>query len=790
MTIRLLRNPHRRAAACRLLLMLSMLTAPVVSLAVEGLKPFPPDPHTHARLDWSKRLPVRELPIFHQDFTLRLDSGHFVPFRAMTTEAASSPVGGMFIGHGRIQFYPVIPMETAQLRRFFGTDSLNRQLTAAVVFADERILGQIKSAGSALPEQLRPSPPPIDSSAADSLLRELLDRIASPERTSLVHELLANRLQPMAERYLSVSALTAGEQLVGYRFNPHESEEIQLLRETTLPGGFRGMELVSRYSMFVDVGYFLLNGIRKPLIEPVSYTIDAKIVGKDPILSLTSTLRAIVQQPNAALIALRLASQYEVRHAVVNGQPVATFHDSATTMKERDILVLLPEGISFGDTISITLSTTGRLTGSDPKRDLIDPASIWYPRFGYSEPATFEVSFQSPARRDLFLSASLSSEKIADGIRHTRWLQNEPVPHLSFSYGDFKLIKPLQGESPPITVAYVPRMHRSFLPAEVPADEGAVARDLRSAMRFFSEWFGSYPFPALTVTELPAWHGRSYAGLLQLAHQTFVGDDKDGQNELFRAHELAHQWWGTSLWLASYHDEWLSEGFAEYSALLHLRHRRGDDMFAAFLQRFHRDIVHVHAYYRQRGSTAAPIALGYRAGSSLDPDAHDLIVYRKGAFVLHMIRMMLLDLRTGDDSRFFALMAEFFQRYKGKRVNSRDFKFMAEKYVGIDLTPFFDQYVYGSSLPTYRVTTTIEPIPDAGWQLDLNILQEVDGPFEMWVPLLVETESKQYQLYRILVNRPEVTYSLTISGSKPKRVLFNPGFAVLADVEQEVVWKE
>jgi len=47
-------------------------------------------------------------------------------------------------------------------------------------------------------------------------------------------------------------------------------------------------------------------------------------------------------------------------------------------------------------------------------------------------------------------------------------------------------------------------------------------------------------------------------------------------------HEVAHQWWGHAVGPESYHDEWISEALASYSALLWLEQKSKSDraMFA------------------------------------------------------------------------------------------------------------------------------------------------------------------------------------------------------------------
>ena len=58
--------------------------------------------------------------------------------------------------------------------------------------------------------------------------------------------------------------------------------------------------------------------------------------------------------------------------------------------------------------------------------------------------------------------------------------------------------------------------------------------------------------------------------------------------DFFLAHELAHQWWGQAVGWRNYHEQWLSEGFAQYFAALYAQHQRGDEVFAGVLRQMRR----------------------------------------------------------------------------------------------------------------------------------------------------------------------------------------------------------
>ena len=71
----------------------------------------------------------------------------------------------------------------------------------------------------------------------------------------------------------------------------------------------------------------------------------------------------------------------------------------------------------------------------------------------------------------------------------------------------------------------------------------------------------------LYVTSIAARHGQAFEGFLHMTEFTFAAEHP-GASELFRAHEVAHEWFGHKIGWPSYRDQWLSESLAEYAAML------------------------------------------------------------------------------------------------------------------------------------------------------------------------------------------------------------------------------
>lgn len=162
----------------------------------------------------------------------------------------------------------------------------------------------------------------------------------------------------------------------------------------------------------------------------------------------------------------------------------------------------------------------------------------------------------------------------------------------------------------------------------------------------------------------------------------------------------------------------------------------------------------------------------------------EIVIFHKGAFVMHMLRQMLLDLKTMDNSRFSSMMREYMQVFKGRHATTHEFQQLTEKYCGIDMGWFFDQWVYGSYIPTYKFDYAKEKKGN-NWIATLHVRQEnVPDDFRMYVPFEVQFRGGGRYYDRILVDRPEVSITLPPMDAEPQRIILNPFESVLAKVDQ------
>jgi hypothetical protein len=238
--------------------------------------------------------------------------------------------------------------------------------------------------------------------------------------------------------------------------------------------------------------------------------------------------------------------------------------------------------------------------------------------------------------------------------------------------------------------------------------------------RFYDSIVGDVPYEsftmALTEHTTPGGHSPGYFAILSqpLPNSGLVWRNDpssfDGYPEFFLAHELAHQWWGQAVGWRNYHEQWLSEGFAQYFAALYAERARGPEAFASILRQMRK--------WAMDASDQGPVYLGYRLGHiRSDGRVYRALVYNKGATVLHMLRRLV------GDQAFFSGLRRYYADQRYRKAGTEDLRIAMEAESGQSLSRFFEQWIYGAALPSLKFGSRVENGP-AGPQLVVHIEQQ------------------------------------------------------------------
>jgi aminopeptidase N len=233
-------------------------------------------------------------------------------------------------------------------------------------------------------------------------------------------------------------------------------------------------------------------------------------------------------------------------------------------------------------------------------------------------------------------------------------------------------------------------------------------------MEFMQGMVGVYPF------YLEKYAQAEFKWLGSMEHQTatslsqviFTGNR---YHEGVVIHEIAHQWFGDSLTPEVWADIWLNEGFARYFEALWIEHTEGVEAYKDYMRLIGPE-RHPNLFAGE-GTLADPA-----------PILPNSLIYDKGAWVLHMLRMHMGD---GD---FFDFLYQYAtdRRLAYGQVTLTDMEAHAELAAGEDLSAFFDPWVQTATVPA--VTSTV----DLGLEGEIAVtLKQSQVPlFDLTIPVV------------------------------------------------------
>ena len=289
---------------------------------------------------------------------------------------------------------------------------------------------------------------------------------------------------------------------------------------------------------------------------------------------------------------------------------------------------------------------------------------------------------------------------------------------------------------------------------------------------YFITLYGTPLSQKLNVVELPA-DTVPYAWAPEIAG--LAGPSiTEKTNYRLLANAIAHQWWGVSVSPATKDDWWLGDGFSRYSEAMYVENAAG----AAGLEEAVKDMsVGALAY------DTIPLS----SAGKLDPFSTEFqsLVTDKGAMILHMLRWVL-----GED-KYLKTMREFTETYSGKSATIDDFRAIAEKYYGEQLTWFFSQWLDSTGAPEFKVKysvyrlggaqATAPPSKDRkppGFRVTGEISQDLDL-FRVPVDLRIDTDG-QTEDKKIEVVGTSSAFSIETFG-RPRRIAVDPEHHVLTN---------
>jgi hypothetical protein len=461
---------------------------------------------------------------------------------------------------------------------------------------------------------------------------------------------------------------------------------------------------------------------------------------------------------------------------------------------ESAMTVFLPQAVPQGQNIELEFELEGDFIQQPEsiQEDCHYPRSneSWYPRHGYLDRATFEMIFTHSKNFKIAAVGTRQSEEISPedkDIMITKYKMDYPVSLVTFAMARFvrksEMIKWDTGEKPtPLEYSSV-----TFLPIK----EDFIMAELNNSVRYFHSLFGKYPYDTYGAAFHPFGYGQGFPSMVLIP----ATDHATKYTYAFIAHETSHQWWGNIVAWRSYRDQWLSEGFAEYSGILYTALRKDYKASINLIDELRDSLKNPPETRSGVGKgklyEVGPIILGHRLSTSKTYGAYNTLVYNKGALVLRMLHFMFTDPQTGNGDAFFAMMKDFVERYRNNVASTENFIAVAnehfvktpiaQKYGLKDLNWFFRQWVYETDLPSYTMDYTLQDQPDGSCVITGTITQENASPnFAMVFPVNFEFSENRVARSTVVAIGPKTNFNMKLP-RRPQKVELDPQKWVLSD---------
>jgi hypothetical protein len=498
--------------------------------------------------------------------------------------------------------------------------------------------------------------------------------------------------------------------------------------------------------------------------------------------------------------------------------------------EDSDFGLVLATPLKKGDAAIVKVTYGGKDAIRNAGNENYDPIAreSWFPNggIGFGSYASYIMSFHVPKDIELIATGTKLSDKVDGKVRTSEWDSKMPLPVAGFHLGKFaeKSGKTSSGvditayanTSPPDIASRILHSTAGDEPNEDGPHGGGMALgnlnttsmlpvELSQGMvaeQIYENYFGKLPFDHLALSQQPACnYGQSWPMLVYLPICGFW--DSTIQNQLgirpadqywkvVTAHEVAHQWWGHTVGFESYRDQWMSEGFADASAAIFLQAtRKNNNEYREYWKQLKQQLTDRNSD-GFRPIDVGPVTMGFRLSSPKTGwGIYQNLVYPKGAYILHMIRMMMMSAKTGD-ADFVAMMHDFVDTYRLKVATTEDFKAIVEKHMnaGMDLDHnhkmdwFFNEYVYGTDLPQLHFESQIKTESD-GDKMYFKLTQSgVPDSFKMIVPIYLElTDGRNIRLGIVMMQGSSTTETTVPLGKPPapiKRAVIDYMHDVLA----------
>ncbi len=711
-------------------------------------------------------------------FTLRSGEIYFLaPAQGKTT-------GAVFIGDGEMSLTPPVDAEKKMLKFFIESPELKEQFSQLVIFFTDETFDEAKKSAN-----VKLSTAGAQSARARDAFREKETILRNTFRYNMTTRILIDAYAPPRPGFFTTFIEGKKYSKLVYQLDPLgiaevSPEQVMLLNYDNNTGGiWTAFHLAEEYKKGTAT-----SSQDRRIFDLAKHEIDITLRGTKVLASDKVTMTTRV--PGQRVLPFDIYPTLRIKRVTAgNGEEINIIQEG----KEKDggLAIILPAAPEVGKpfVLNFEYEGDGVLIGRGSGNFILNPAAraTWYPNNGgtqFGDRAAFDITFRYPKQMVMVgVGELVEPEKTEGDFKVAKWsTKTVEMAVAGFNYGDF-IKKELKDD---VTGYTLEVLVNKDVPDEIKSiqrnlEQGAsygvksdttlgsftttsmasyVLGETQNSTRIYHAYFGKLPFNRIAMTQQPAVNfGQAWATLIYMPYMAFIGNTQrvqlfgvrggtDGFWREVAPHEVAHQWWGHSAGWTSYHDQWMSEGFAQLSTSLYIQFVKKDiKEFNEFWEEQRLQIIEPSP--RTKGLkpyTVGPVTQGYRLNTAKTGSVAQNLIYPKGAYILHMIRMMMNDRKEGD-AKFQIMMRDFVKTHYNKDVSTEDFKAVVEKHItpkmDVDkngkMDWFFDQWVYGSEVPAYKLEYNISKADGGKAVLSGKITQSgVSENFVMPVPLYLD----------------------------------------------------
>ena len=751
------------------------------------------------RLDSSTQYVAREFTIRAQDVRFTLHTGSV--FQVLSGDGVT---GLVLIGRGEMQFAPVSPTEKGQLRIFNDNETLTALFGAAFIRmhpADYETRVDVSGLRSvpADPRQAKRAQDVFAAEGPKSFNIDLRDLSREtwyilPQTSDFLAEVRTNKFGTLT-----------------YSRSGGNAEDVTLFDRARK----RAISLYASPATLAARGV-TYNEDDLRTYDVLDYNLDTSVYPDRQFLEGRAHVTLRVQADAAATLTMRLAEPLVVTNVVSSEFGRLLYF---RIRNDDSLIVNLPVSAQRGTVIALDITYSGRVPtqaldretialepqqGDDNEPDsliqsepnfLLSSRSAWYPQNVVTDYARARIRVTVPEGYGCVASGqftpgdvSLRDAATTVGGRSYVFNANQPVRYFAVVVSRLTHVTDMmidaRDSSIPIAATYrapartgtdMRRYDRISIGVEANPRQTGRGREIAPVaadiMRFYGTLMDDTPYESLTITmlehDVPGGHSPAYFSIINNAapfSRLYWGNDPSafaGIPEFFLAHELAHQWWGQAIGWKNYHEQWISEGFAQYFSALYAQRAHGETSFIAMLRQFRRWSI--------SESDQGPIDLGYRLGLIQGQGRiFRAIIYNKGAAVLHMLR------RFVGDEAFFNGLRRFYAEQKFQKAGTDEFERAIEAASGRSLDRFFERWIHGSEIPTLRYSSTVR----AG-EVVVQFDQDSHAIFDVPVTVTLQYADGRQQDVLVTVSGAHVEQRIPTRGTV-REVQINRDSAALA----------